>query len=72
MKIILNVREMDDSLIVIHNFIWQHHFQFHACMMQRLKHIYLISVSINRMFNLSIKMIFRCKICFHIDSMLIV
>ena len=26
--------EADNSFIVIHNFIWQHHFQLHPCMMQ--------------------------------------
>ena len=63
MQITLNAHETDDSFIVIHNFIWQH-FQFHTCMVQTLTHIYLISVSINRMLISQLKRILDVKFMF--------
>ena len=49
MQIILNAREADDTFIILHNFIWQH-FSRRACTTcLHEEHIYIISVSINRM-----------------------
>ena len=52
------------TLIIIHSFIWQH-FPFRASMMQTL-HIYLITVSINRMLISQLKRFLGVKFMFNL------
>ena len=64
MQIIFNARKADDTFIILHNFITQH-FSRHACT-RRLHeaHIYIISVSINRMLISQLKIFLYVKFMF--------
>ena len=66
MQIILNALW---TLIIIHNFIWQHFRLEHTVRMQYLRHIFLFGVSINRMLILQLKILSSVNLCFHFDSL---
>ena len=54
------------TLIILHNFIWQHFRLQHMAHMQYLMHIYLFGVSINRTSILQLKIFLSVKLMFSV------